>query len=244
MSWIRHLIPLLAFPPSPTSISSSRVDDPPLKGAQGLLAPSHKVVRFLGCVAAVPVLASPLPAPIAPGIPSSNTARTLLNGLEIAEPGSSDGYSRKEFPHWGPVSGTCNTREFVLKRDGVDVRTDRACRSVSGSWTSLYDGVTVTEARDIDIDHMVPLHNAWISGASSWTLEKRTAFANDITGPQLWAVSTVNREKSDSSPDKWAPPLTDFHCTYAKSWDQVKSYHKLAVTDAEMGALSNMLDSC
>ena len=95
-------------------------------------------------------------------------------------------------------------REFVLKRDGTNVVTNDACASTSGTWKSPYDGATWTQASDIDIDHMVPLKNAWIvssqetaffqlntntlqSGAASWTTAKRTQFANDVTRPQLWA---------------------------------------------------------
>ncbi|KND89389.1 hypothetical protein TOPH_06039 [Tolypocladium ophioglossoides CBS 100239] len=204
-----------------------------------------KLSASLFLCAAAAVLAAPFPEPAPPGIPSASTARTLLAGLRAAASGSGAGYSREKFPHWATISGTCNAREFVLKRDGENVKVDEACTVESGTWRSPYDGVSKTQARDIDIDHMVPLKNAWISGASSWTTDQRKGFANDITRPQLWAVTgSVNRAKSDSSPDKWKPPLTSFYCTYAKSWVQVKSYYELTVTDAEKGALSSMLDSC
>ena len=72
------------------------------------------------------------------------------------------GYSRDEFPHWHTVSGACNTREVVLQRDGTGVVQDSACAATSGSWKSPYDGATWTAASDVDIDHMVPLANAWI----------------------------------------------------------------------------------
>ncbi|KYK54819.1 secreted protein [Drechmeria coniospora] len=194
-------------------------------------------------LAAAVALASPVPQP--PGIPSPATARSLLEGLEVSSSGSGTGYSRKKFPHWATVEGACNTREFVLQRDGIDVETDDSCAATSGTWVSPYDGGSWTQASDIDIDHMVPLKNAWISGASAWSTEKRKAFANDITRPQLWAVTDrVNEAKGDKSPDRWMPPLESFHCIYAKSWVQVKSYYRLSVTDAEKDALSGMLDSC
>lgn len=73
----------------------------------------------------------------------------------------------------------------------------------------------------------------------------RESFANDIVSPQLWAVTDdINREKSDKSPDKWKPPVTGFHCTYAKSWIRVKSQWALTITSAEKSALSSMLNSC
>lgn len=103
----------------------------------------------------------PLDRRAPPNVPSTSTANSLLAGLTVAPQGSSTGYSRDLFPHWITQSGTCNTRETVLKRDGTNVVTDSACASVSGSWYSPYDGATWTAASDVDIDHMVPLSNAW-----------------------------------------------------------------------------------
>jgi hypothetical protein len=53
-------------------------------------------------------------------------------------------------------------RETVLQRDGKDVKTDDECKATSGTWYSPYDGRTLKKAEDVDIDHMVPLKNAWI----------------------------------------------------------------------------------
>ncbi|KAL8377558.1 hypothetical protein RB595_008304 [Gaeumannomyces hyphopodioides] len=190
-------------------------------------------------------VAAPIPEPAPPGIPSTTAAKSQLAGLTVAAWSSGDGYSRSLFPTWNTISGTCNTREFVLQRDGTNVETNAACNAVSGTWVSPYDGDSWTSASDIQIDHMVPLKNAWVSGAASWTTDKRRQFANDITRPQLWAVTgKVNNAKSDSSPDKWKPPLASFYCTYAKAWVQVKSYWELSVTSAENTALTSMLNTC
>ena len=106
------------------------------------------------------------------------------------------GYSREEFPHWSTVSGACNTRDTVLERDGEGVRTDSSCAATSGSWFSPYDDATWTDASDVDIDHVVPLAGAWRSGADDWTGPRREAFANDLDGPQLIAVTdNVNQSK-------------------------------------------------
>lgn len=69
--------------------------------------------------------------------------------------------ARDLFPTWITIEGTCNTREEVLKRDGTDVVVNSACASTSGTWVSPYDGGVWTAASDVDIDHMVPLSNAW-----------------------------------------------------------------------------------
>ncbi|EPE05643.1 secreted protein [Ophiostoma piceae UAMH 11346] len=189
--------------------------------------------------------AAAIPAPAPPGIPSGATAKSLLSGLTVKAYVDDGGYKRDLFPTWDTIEGNCNTREYVLKRDGTGVVTNSACASTSGTWKSPYDGATWTAASDVDIDHMVPLKNAWVSGASAWTTDKREQFANDITRPQLWAVTdNVNQQKSDQSPDSWKPPLSSFYCTYASAWVQVKSYYSLTITSAEKSALTTMLNSC
>ncbi|KAF3939237.1 hypothetical protein ABW19_dt0201198 [Dactylella cylindrospora] len=180
-----------------------------------------------------------------PGVPSGQEARSKLATLRVAASGAGTGYNRDLFPHWKMQQGECNTREVVLQRDGNNVQIDNLCRSTSGSWKCPYSGGTYSLASDIDIDHMVPLKNAWISGASNWTTTRRGEFANDLKGPQLWATKdSVNQQKSDSSPDKWKPSLTSFHCTYASAWIQVKSTWGLTITSAEKAALTEMLDTC
>ncbi|KAJ3297866.1 hypothetical protein HK104_011434 [Borealophlyctis nickersoniae] len=187
----------------------------------------------------------PMPMPTPPGIPSGSTARSQLAALSVMPTGSSDGYSREKFPHWSTVSGSCNTRETVLKRDGTNVVTNSACAATSGTWKSPYDGATWTLASDIDIDHVVPLANAWRSGASAWTTSRRQQFANDLTNPQLIAVTdNVNQAKGDKSPDQWKPPLASYHCTYARMWVRVKYVYDLTITSAEKSALTSMLNTC
>jgi Protein of unknown function (DUF1524) len=180
-----------------------------------------------------------------PGVPGTEQARTELAGLTVAPHASMRGYSRAKFPHWAEQGDNCNTRELVLQRDGTDVKRDDKCLAVSGRWISVYDGKTFTDASDLDVDHTVPLANAWRSGASTWTQAKRKKFANDMTHPQLLSVSTVsNRSKGDQSPDQWQPPSKTYWCTYARSWVAVKSAYELSVTEAEKNKLGQMLDTC
>jgi hypothetical protein len=180
-----------------------------------------------------------------PGIPAASTARTELAALTVATSTHTTTYARDLFPTWDIISGTCDTRETVLQRDGTGVVVSSACAATSGTWKSPYDGATWTKSSDVDIDHMVPLKKAWISGAWAWTTSKRESYANDLTDPQLWAVTdNVNESKGDKSPDAWKPPLASFYCTYARAWVKVKYVWDLAVTTAEKTALSSMLASC
>ncbi|GAB3483098.1 uncharacterized protein DUF1524 [Amycolatopsis cihanbeyliensis] len=203
-----------------------------------------------GCLAcllsscAVTATDDPRPTGPAPGV-EPGQARERLAELVVAPRGSISGYDRDRFPHWSAVSGNCNTRETVLRRDGEDVRAGADCSPTSGEWTSPYDGATWTDPSDVDIDHLVPLAQGWVSGARSWTDERRERFANDLDRPQLKAVTdNVNQSKSDQAPDEWKPPLEAQWCAYSSDWIVVKHHYQLTITTAEREALTQMLDRC
>ncbi|MGY3845097.1 HNH endonuclease family protein [Streptomyces hydrogenans] len=201
---------------------------------------STAALALTGLVTTAPSAQAAMPTPV-----SAATARTYLAALTVKAEGSLTGYSRDLFPHWITQSGACNTRETVLKRDGSNVVTDSACASVSGSWYSQYDGATWTAASDLDIDHVVALAEAWRSGANSWTTAQRQGFANDLTRPQLIAVTdNVNQSKGDLDPAKWMPPRTAYRCTYARAWVHVKYHYGLSVDSAEKSALQPVLNGC
>ncbi|MFE7351818.1 HNH endonuclease family protein [Streptomyces sp. NPDC057543] len=204
-----------------------------------VVAASAALAATTGLLTA-PTAQAAMPTPV-----SASTARTYLSQLTVSAEGSSTGYSRDKFPHWITQSGTCNTREVVLKRDGTNVQQDSSCAAVSGSWYSEYDGATWTAASDVDIDHMVPLAEAWRSGASSWTTAQRQSYANDLTRPQLIAVTdNVNQSKGDKDPAAWLPPRTAYRCTYVRAWVHVKHYYNLTVDSAEKSALQSVLNGC
>ncbi|RQX07703.1 hypothetical protein DLJ59_02565 [Micromonospora inaquosa] len=137
------------------------------------------------------------------------------------------------------------TRERVLKRDGTPVVVDSFCAATSGRWYSPYDGATWTAASNVDIDHVVPLAEAWRSGANSWTTSRRQSFANDLTRPQLIAVTdNVNQSKGDQDPSTWQPSLSSYRCTYSKMWITVKYNWSLTLQSTEKSALQSMLNTC
>ncbi|WP_392749283.1 HNH endonuclease family protein [Streptomyces sp. LN590] len=181
-----------------------------------------------------------LPTPV-----SAATARSYLASMPATTESHGSTYDRALFPHWITISGTCDTRETVLKRDGSGVVTDSSCAATSGSWYSPYDGATWHAASDLDIDHMVPLSEAWASGAWAWSTSQRQAFANDLTRPQLIAVTdNVNQSKGDQDPGTWWPSVTNYKCTYARAWVQVKYHYGLTVDSTEKSALSSVLNGC
>ncbi|MFJ7154500.1 HNH endonuclease family protein [Streptomyces sp. NPDC101118] len=211
----------------------------------GVYARRFGVLAATATLAATALLNAPAAQAAPPTPMSASAARTWLAGVTPKAEGSSSGYSRDLFPHWSTVSGTCNTRETVLKRDGVNVVTDANCAATSGSWYSAYDGATWHAGSDLDIDHVVALSEAWRSGANSWTTSKRQQFANDLTRPQLIAVTdNVNQAKGDLDPADWMPPLSSYRCTYARMWVHVKQYWGLTIDSDEKTALTNALSGC
>jgi hypothetical protein len=202
------------------------------------------VSALAGIVASLSLFAAPSASAALPTPVSGATARSYLASLPV-QTENRTGYNRDLFPHWITISGACNTRETVLKRDGSGVVTDSACAATSGSWYSPFDGATWTLASDVDIDHLVPLAEAWDSGARNWSTAQRQAFANDLTRPQLLAVTdNVNQTKGDQDPTTWMPSRTAYHCTYARAWVQVKYYYGLSVDSAEKSALTGYLAGC
>ncbi|GGW75035.1 HNH endonuclease family protein [Streptomyces griseoloalbus] len=202
------------------------------------------VAALTGLIASIGLFNGPAASAALPTPVSASTARSYLATLPVRTEDRT-GYNRDLFPHWITVSGACNTRETVLKRDGSNVQTDSSCYATSGSWYSPYDGATWTAASDVDIDHLVPLAEAWDSGAGAWTTSRRQAFANDLTRPQLLAVTdNVNQSKGDQDPATWMPSRTAYRCTYVRAWVQVKYYYGLSVDSAEKTALQNHLAGC
>jgi hypothetical protein len=202
------------------------------------------LAALTGLIASVGLFNGPSASAALPTPVSAATARTYLASLTVATENRT-GYDRDLFPTWITISGTCNTREYILKRDGTNVVTNSACTATSGSWYSPYDGATWTAASDLDIDHLVPLAEAWDSGASAWTTSHRQAFANDVTRPQLLAVTdNVNQSKGDQDPSTWVPSRSAYLCTYVRAWVQVKYYYDLSVDSAEKSALTGYLANC
>lgn len=158
------------------------------------------------------------------------------------------GYSRDLFPHWIDTDGDCqNARAEVLIAESLDpvtFTTTSRCTVSTGRWFSYYDAQTSNLASDFDIDHMVPLAEAWDSGAHSWTLDERRAFANDLADPRsLIAVTDdSNVAKSDADPAQWLPAFE--RCRYAGEWVAVKIRWGLTVDSAEKNALATLASSC
>ena len=176
------------------------------------------------------------------------TATELLSYLSVAAESNGSSYSRSLFRHWSDADRNgCNTREEVLLLESsVPITPGTGCRITRGRWFSEFDGRTFTSAASLDIDHFVPLKEAWDSGASGWDSTTREAFANDLgfAGSLIAVSASSNRSKSDRDPADWIPTRTAFRCSYAVTWVQVKYRWGLSADEREVAALRNLLGLC
>ena len=167
-------------------------------------------------------------------------ARGELTRLRVAAPLPEAGYDRDKFPHWDSSGGGCDTRDDILKRDAIRIRRGPDCTIRSGAWRDPYSGRTTRNWHTLDIDHVVPLANAWRSGARRWTRKGREAYAND-PGVLLAVSAHLNRQKGDAAPQEWLPPRVAFRVTYAVDWIAIKAHYRLSVTPAERATLRRLL---
>ncbi len=132
----------------------------------------------------------------------------------------------------------------MLIRDAAGTaEVGTSCGVTSGAWYSVYDGVWLDHATQLDVDHVVALKEAWDSGANDWTTFRREAFANDFDDPHaLIAVSSSsNQEKGAADPSNWLPDNPDDQCRYIVAWVIVKARWELSMDESEHGRIRNLL---
>jgi hypothetical protein len=155
-------------------------------------------------------------------------------------------YLRDDWPTWEDIDGDgCDAREQTLIAESTTpAQVDPfGCKVIAGDWTSDYDGTVTSDPSAVDIDHVVPLENAHLSGGWRWDAGRRRQFANDPAN--LVAVSPAsNRSKGASTPDEWRPPNQVSWCQTATTWVRVKVSYGLTATTTERDALGDMLSRC
>ena len=156
------------------------------------------------------------------------------------------GYSRSLFRHWIDADKDgCNTRYEVLIAEAiVKPKVGAGCYLTGGKWKSSYDGKVFISPTGLDIDHMVPLAEAWRSGAWAWTASQRMEFANDLEDSRslLAVTASLNRSKGDRDVAGWLPVKAQ--CAYISNWIAVKSRFDLTVDPTEGEFLQSKIASC
>jgi len=157
-----------------------------------------------------------------------------------------EGYDRARFKLWVDANKNgCDTRAEVLITEAiVKPKKSSKCKLIGGKWQSSYDGITYSDSSKLDIDHLVPLAEAWRSGAWAWTDQQRLEFANDLEDE--WALNavtaSVNRSKGDKDISQWLPKKNV--CAYLGGWVNIKAKFELTVDIAEAKVINRYYKSC
>lgn len=157
------------------------------------------------------------------------------------------GYDRDLFNHWVDAdSDGCDTRREVLIQEARTKPTvTPSCDLRGGKWFSYYDATRTGDDSSFDIDHMVPLAEAWDSGARRWNADTRERFANDLGDRRALVAVTAssNRSKSDQDPREWMPRPAA-RCRYVREWAAVKTRWQLTVDRREKRTLVRTARGC
>ncbi|WP_298590378.1 DUF1524 domain-containing protein [uncultured Kocuria sp.] len=216
-----------------------RTDAPQPRARRAGLVPLLLALGVLaGCTPPVPEVSSP--------------AGRALAALPVEDAGSGEDYDRlAQFGEWADPDGNgCDARNDILARDLTrDVVDDDGCTVLSGTLEDPYTGRTIAFERgpltssDVQIDHVVALKNAWVSGADRLAPGERTALANDPLN--LRAVDgPANGEKSAADAAGWLPPNESHRCAYVATQIAVKTRYELFVSNPERDAMADVLAGC
>ena len=193
--------------------------------------------------------ATPTPSPARMTTPDPTPATTLVITI-AAIPAVIPEYDRSDWKHWQDYDKDCQDirHEVLIMESLVPVmfKTDKKCQVATGRWFGVFDGHHLENAGHVDVDHMVPLRNAHLSGAWAWSPEKKEQYANHLgDDDHLIAVaSRANRSKGARGPEEWKPRDEGYWCEYATDWAQVKARWELTMTEPEADAVAEMLDTC
>lgn len=194
---------------------------------------------------------SPNVQPRGPTPDEAGSAAAVLASLPVKGRAPMTGYSRDQFgsPWFDEDGNGCDTRDDILARDLVHRRHQpgSSCVLASGDLADPYTRQQIRFVKGdgdlVDIDHVVALGNAWVTGAFRWSPGKRLALANDPAN--LLAVdASANRSKGDADAATWLPPNKAFRCSYVARQVSVKARYGLWVTAAERSAIDRVLARC
>jgi uncharacterized membrane protein YhaH (DUF805 family) len=191
---------------------------------------------------------APATAPAPPtGASPAGGLEALVSRLRV-EPEVQSGYDRDLFRHWVDSDGDgCDARrEVLIAESTTPVSVGSGCSLSGGTWYSAFDGVTTTDASSFDIDHFVPLKEAWDSGAHGWDSGTRQRFANDLdyAGSLIAVSASSNRSKGASDPAEWLPPNRSYRCVYLVTWVEVKLRWNLSADPGEIAAIRSAGSGC
>ena len=185
-----------------------------------------------------------------PATPATPTPSATLTITVAPMPAGIPEYDRSDWRHWIDEDGDCqDARQEVLVEESlveVTFETDRKCRVETGRWYGAFTGVYADDPGDLDIDHMVPLKNAHLSGAWAWNPAMKEEYANYLGEENhlIAVTASANRSKGAKGPEEWGPPELGYWCQYATDWAEIKEWWELTMTKVESEIVMDMLGTC
>ena len=185
-----------------------------------------------------------------PETPATSTPATTLTITVAPVPAGIPEYDRSDWRHWIDEDGDCqDARQEVLIAESLDqvtFETDRKCRVGTGRWYGAFTGVYLEDPGDLDIDHLVPLKNAHLSGAWAWNPAMKEEYANYLGEENhlIAVTASANRSKGAKGPEEWGPPEQSYWCDYATDWAEIKEWWELTMTKVESEIVMDMLGTC
>ncbi len=179
---------------------------------------------------------------------ASEAAAQLIEQLQplVAERNSSiPDYDRDYFAGWLDTDRDCvNTRHEILQAEAVGFSMNaEGCAVDSGEWFDPYTNRTFTDPRDLDVDHVVALADAWVSGAWEWADELLDRFSNDLGNLNAIAAGE-NRSKSARGPAEYSPTAPAARCDYLVQYATVKIRWGLSITPQDFEVVVTSLTGC
>ena len=141
--------------------------------------------------------------------------------------------------HWADEDEDCQDARqevpTVERLVEVTFESARMCQVETGRWYGAFTGTYVESPEDLDVDHLVPLKNAHLSGGWRWEPSRKAEYANylDYVDHLIAVTARANRSKGAKGPEEWRPPDEGYWCEYAVNWTEVKSQWGLTVTREE-----------
>lgn len=155
-------------------------------------------------------------------------------------------YKRKDYKFGVDGNNNClNTRQEVLKaRSEIPVLLNKkGCKVLAGRWNDYYFPQSFTDSKQVDIDHLIPLKHAHMSGAHAWGREQKRKFAND---PENLVITSrkFNRQKGSKGIDAWLPVEISFACKYVQAWMNLKQKYQLSFSEKEEVTIQSLRPKC
>jgi hypothetical protein len=216
----------------------------------GSLVGCDAAANALEIIEAAPSVAADAPAPVG----DAANALVQLESIPVKGRAPKTGYTRDEFgPAWADVDRNgCDTRNDILARDLTNETFKPGtsnCVVTAGTLADKYTGTIINFVRgqdtssDVQIDHIVPLSDAWQKGAQQLNADQRKELANDPLN-LMAADGPTNGAKGDKDAATWLPPNKTFRCEYVARQIAVKAKYRLWVTQAEHSAIAGILEGC